>query len=77
MTLKRLGEAITQQARISQVPVAHKSALLEYDDARDGEALDDRRTFGKLYLVCTNEPVALIYQLDLEQDEVPTGFPGE
>jgi hypothetical protein len=69
MTLKRLGEAITQQARVSQVPVAHTSALLEYDDAWDGEALDDQRTFGKLYLVGTSEPVALIYLLDLKQVE--------
>ena len=76
MTLKRLGEAITQQARVSQVPVAHTSALLEYDDAQDGEALDDQRTFGKLYLAGTREPVALIYQLDLKHDEVPADAQG-
>ena len=69
MTLKRLGEAITQQAQVSQAPVGYKSALLEYDDAWAGEAFDDRWVFGKLYLTGTSEPVALIYQLDLKQDE--------
>jgi hypothetical protein len=76
MTLKRLGEAIIQQARVSSVPVGHQSALLEYGDAWVGEALDDRRIFGKVYLVGASEPVALIYQLDLKHDEVPADAQG-
>ncbi len=76
MTLKRLGEAIIQQARVSSVPVGPQSALLEYGDAWIGEALDDRRIFGKVYLVGASEPVALIYQLDLKHDEVPAATQG-
>ena len=69
MSLKRLGEAITQQGQVSQAPVGHEPALLEYDDTWVGEALDDWRVFSKLYLVGTSEPVAFIYRLDLKQDE--------
>jgi hypothetical protein len=64
MTLNRLGEAISNQARISQAPVGDQPAFLEYDKAWIGEDTDDYQVFGKLYLVGVSEPVVLIYRLE-------------
>ena len=67
--LKRLGEAISEQSRVSQSPIGHTPAILEYDDAWVGESIDDRLVFGKLYFASGPEPVALIYQIDCEPEK--------
>lgn len=64
MTLNRLGQAISRQARISQSPVGDQPALLEYDAMGIGETADEEPIFGKLYLVGTSEPVVLISRLE-------------
>lgn len=62
LTLTHLGQAISMQSRVSQVPVGDQSALLEYDTMGIGESADEEEeeVFGKLYLVSTSEPVVLI-----------------
>ena len=64
ITLKRLGEAISTQARISPCPLEEQSALLDYDDTSLGQPSGNRRMLGTLSLTGANEPVALLYWLD-------------
>jgi len=63
ITLKRLGEAISTQARISPCPLEQQPALLDYDDTSPGQPLGNRRFLGTLSLTGENEPVALLYWL--------------
>jgi hypothetical protein len=69
ITLKRLGEAISTQARISPCPLEQQSALLDYDDTSLGQQLGNRRLLGTLSLAGENEPVALLYWLDDQAKE--------
>ena len=64
ITLKRLGEAISTQARISPCPLEQQPALLDYDDTSLGQSSGNRRLLGTLSLTGENEPVALLYWLD-------------
>ena len=64
ITLKRLGEAISTQARISPCPLEEQPALLDYDDTSLGQPSGNRRMLGTLSLTGANEPVALLYWLD-------------
>jgi hypothetical protein len=63
ITLKRLGEAISTQARISPCPLEQQPALLDYDDTSLGQTSGNRRMLGTLSLTGENEPVALLYWL--------------
>ena len=63
ITLKRLGEAISTQARISPCPLEQQPALLDYDDTNLGQTSDNRRILGTLSLTGENQPVALLYWL--------------
>src|SRR5438067_2223762 len=69
ITLKRLGEAISTQARISPSPLEQQPAILEYDETRVGQAWGDHRIMGILSLKGETEPVALLYYLDDEAKE--------
>lgn len=69
MTLKRLGEAITTQARISPTPLEQQPAILEYDETGVGQVLNARRIIGTLSLRGEAQPVALLYYLDDEAAE--------
>jgi hypothetical protein len=69
ITLKRLGEAISTQARISPCPLEQQPALLDYDDTSLGQQLGNRRLLGTLSLAGENEPVALLYWLYDEAKE--------
>ncbi len=64
ITLKRLGEAISTQARISPTPLEQQPALLDYDDLSLGQLSGNRRILGTLSLAGENQPVALLYWLD-------------
>ena len=69
ITLKRLGEAVSTQARISPCPLEQQSALLDYDDTSLGQPSGNRRILGTLSLTGENEPVALLYWLYDEAKE--------
>lgn len=69
ITLKRLGEAVSTQARISPCPLEQQPALLDYDDTGLGQQLGNRRLLGTLSLAGENEPVALLYWLDDQTKE--------
>jgi hypothetical protein len=60
--LKDLGQAISNQAKVSSAPVAQEPAFLEYDETLLGELDDDQLILGKLYLRTQSQPVAFIYQ---------------
>ena len=63
ITLKRLGEAVSTQARISPCPLEQQPALLDYDDTSLGQTSGNRRILGTLSLTGEKEPVALLYWL--------------
>ena len=69
ITLKRLGEAISIQARINPSPLEQRPAILEYDETRVGLREGDRRIMGILSFEGESEPVALFYCLDDEAKE--------
>ena len=69
ITLKRLGEAMSTQARISSSPLEQQLAILEYDETGVGLLQGDRRIMGILSLSGEPEPVALLYCLDDEARE--------
>jgi len=69
ITLKRLGEAMSTQARISSSPLEQQLAILEYDETGVGLRQGDRRIMGILSLTGEPEPVALLYCLDDEARE--------
>ena len=69
ITLKRLGEAVSTQARISPCPLEQQPALLDYDDTSLGQTSGNRRILGTLYLTGENEPVVLLYWLDDQTKE--------
>jgi hypothetical protein len=71
---------------VKRRPEATKQAILEYDPGRDGQIqavnwMNEQKdshiwVFAKLYLAGKNEPVALIYHIDFE-DEEKDGSPEE
>ena len=69
ITLKRLGEAISTQARISPSPLEQQPAILEYDETRVGRHEGNRRIVGILSLKGETEPVALLYRPDSQAAE--------
>jgi hypothetical protein len=69
ITLERLGEAITTQARINPSPLEQHPATLEYDETGIGHLVNDRRVVGVLSLEDETEPVALFYCAEREAAE--------
>ncbi len=65
MTLRRLGEAVSVQARSSSYPLGQQSANLEYDETEGGTVINDRRVVGTLCFEGETDPAVLLYRLDL------------
>ena len=64
MTLQRLGEAVSTQARISAAPLGQQPAILEYDETGAGTLIDDRWAVGTLSFVGESDPAVLLYRPD-------------
>ena len=64
MTLQRLGEAVSVQARISSYPLGQQSANLEYDETEGGMVINDRRVVGRLCFEGETDPAVLLYRPD-------------
>jgi hypothetical protein len=64
MTLQRLEEAVSTQARISSSPLEQQPAILEYDETRAGTILDDRWVVGTLCFAGETDPAVVLYRPD-------------
>lgn len=69
MTLKRLGEAISTQARVNPSPLEQQPTILEYDETGVGQTINDRQVLGTLSFIGEADPVALLYYVDREAAE--------
>jgi hypothetical protein len=69
MTLKRLGEAISTQARVKPSPLEQQPTILEYDETGVGQVINDRRVLGTFSFIGEADPVALLYYVDREAAE--------
>ena len=70
MTLQRLGEAVSTQARISSSPLGQQSAILEYDETGVGTLIDDRWAVGTLCFKGETDPAVFLYRPDLLSAQV-------
>ncbi len=64
MTLQRLGEALSVQARISPFPLVQQSAILEYDETGAGTVINDQRVVGTLRFEGETDPTVFLYRPD-------------
>lgn len=64
MTLQRLGEAVSTQARISATPLGQQPAILDYDETGAGTLIHDRWAIGTLSFVGESDPAVLLYRPD-------------
>jgi hypothetical protein len=64
MSLKRLGEALSIQARISPYPLGQQSATFEYDETGVGTVINDQRVVGTLCLEGETNPALVLYRPD-------------
>ena len=62
MTLQRLGEAVSTQARISSSPLGQQPAILEYDETGVGTLIDDRWAVGTLCFEGETDPAVFLYR---------------
>ena len=70
MTLQRLGEAVSTQARISSAPLGQQPAILEYDETGVGTLIDDRWAVGTLCFKGETDPAVFLYRPDLLSAQV-------
>ncbi len=64
MTLQRLGEAVSAQARISPFPLGQQSAILEYNETGAGTVINDRWVVGTLCFEGETDLAVFLYRPD-------------